>query len=202
MEKINKSEFEKGTDIGFQMDEIKNTATEDLLIIRSSVISYLKSKKLKKRNSNYMGVFLRINQELYLRRKIPKFITITDIVKNLPAKENTNTSQNKQSYESFYVPKNFNCSSIKAQKLFDFFEYEKNKNNGLEKKLLSRKVSQDVHLEIDIPSFLNDKNSVKIKKFKERIQAKEEEDIKNSFKECSINFSGKFFIRFYFNFFL
>lgn len=193
MEKTFKPEFEKGTDIGFQMDEIKKTSTEDLLILRSSIVSYLKSKKLKKRNANYMGVFLRINQELSLRKKIPKFITTTDIIKNLPAKEAGTGTESKLSYESFGIHKNSNCSSAKAQKLFDFFEYEKNKNKSFEKKLLSRKVSQDSHLEIDIPSFLNDKNSLKIKKLKETLHAKEDEDLKNSLKDCSTNFSGNFF---------
>lgn len=196
MEKTFKPEFEKGTDIGFQMEEIKNTSTEDLLIIRSSILSYLKSKKLKKRNANYMGVFFRINQELSLRKKIPKFITTTDIVKNLPAKEARNNSENKQNFEAFGVSKNStNFSSAKAQKLFDFFEYEKNKNNSFDKKLLNRKVSQDSHLEIDIPSFFNDKNSLMIKKIKQTLQVKEEsEDIKDYLlKDCSTNFSGIFY---------
>lgn len=186
MEKTIKQEFEKGTDIGFQMDEIKNTSTEDLLILRSSIISYLKSKKLKKRNANYMGVFLRINQELTLRKKIPKFITTTDIIKNLPSREIGNTSQN------YDVHKNLNCSSANAQKLFDFFEYEKNKNKAFEKKLLNRKFSQDSHLEIDIPSFFNDKNSLKIKKIKGSLFSKEDEDLKSSLKDYSTNYSGIF----------
>ncbi len=163
-------------------------------------MSYLKSKKLKKRNANYMGVFLRINQELALRKKIPKFITTTDIIKNLPSKESGNSTENKPNYESFGMPKNSNCSSAKAQRLFDFFEYEKNKNKSFDKKLLSRKVSQDSHIEIDIPSFLNDKNSLKIKKLKESLHAREEEEIKNSHKDCSTNFSGEFSFCFFFVF--
>jgi len=202
LDKTFKQEFEKGTDIGFQMDEIKKTSTEDLMILRSSIVSYLKSKKLKKRNSNYMGVFLRINQELSLRKRIPKFITTTDIVKNFPAKETgSGNSDYKLNYEGFFTPKNYNCSSAKAQKLFDFFEYEKNRNKGFfDKKLLGNKTFlQDAsHLEIHIPSFLNDKYSLKIKKLKETLQENEDDFKSALMRECSTNYSGiSEFLRFF-----
>ncbi len=60
--------LEKGTDIGFDKKEIKNTSTEDLLTLRKSIVIYLKSKKLKKRNGNFMNVYQRISNELRDRK--------------------------------------------------------------------------------------------------------------------------------------
>jgi hypothetical protein len=62
--------LEKGTDVGFNKEEIQKTSTEDLLALKKTVVAYLKSKKLKKRNGNFMDVYQRINDELKERKKI------------------------------------------------------------------------------------------------------------------------------------
>jgi len=177
------------------MDEIKKTSTEDLIILRSSILAYLKSKKLKKRNSNYMSVFLRMNYELSQRKKSPKFITVSDIIKEIPQKKSENLQSEKiEKFEDFAIEKNLRGSELKPHKYFDFFEYEKNKEKSAESKFLNRKLSQDSHLEIDIPSFLNDKNSLKIKKLKESLQVNEKKILLNSINNPTTNISGKNFI--------
>ena len=170
--------FERGTDIGFQMDEIKQNTTEDLLILRSSIYSYLKLKKLKKRNSKYMDLYIRINKELSLRNS---------------ANTNNENSTNKKEEQSNDA-KSTKTNSFSAKSIFEFFETQKNK----EKKddLLCKKLKNSS--QIDIPNFLNDKTNEQIKKKKEVIKEKEE----NIFKAIQIkenlnsgidnNYSGKY----------
>lgn len=136
MEKISKeismgSKFEEGTDVGFHLDEIKQNSTEDLLILRNSIYSYLKIKKLKKRNSKYMDVFIRINKELSFRKA----------QKN---KENSEEESNRKK------------SSFSAQSLFEFFEMQKNSEREKEN-LLGYKKNKEVIHKFDFPNFLNDK---------------------------------------------
>lgn len=147
--------FERGTDIGFHMDEIKQNSTEDLLVLRSSIYSYLKTKKLKKRNSKYMDVYIRINKELTLRSE---------------EKENSNSPNASSSTESTN-----RTSSFSAQSLYEFFDLQKKKEKDEE--LLNKKIKNSS--KIDIPNFLNDKN-LEIKKKKEVIKEKEEK-ISNKF---------------------
>jgi hypothetical protein len=64
----NKVKLKARTDIGFQIDEIKSTSTEDLINLRKSLLVYLNSKKLKKRNGNFAHVFKRISHELKERK--------------------------------------------------------------------------------------------------------------------------------------
>merc|ERR1712151_408433 len=59
---------EVNTDIGYDKEELNNTTTEDLLILKRAIYSYLKSPNLKKRNPNYMKLFKRINEELKRRK--------------------------------------------------------------------------------------------------------------------------------------
>ena len=56
-------EFIKGSDVGFDIDEIKATPTEELKTIRRSIFEYLKSTKQKKRNANFKEAFLQLNDK-------------------------------------------------------------------------------------------------------------------------------------------
>ena len=178
MENVSKEfgmSFERGTDIGFHMDEIKQNTTEDLLVLRSSIYSYLKTKKLKKRNSKYMDVYIRINKELSLRNAENKS-------KENPKKEEKPVEETK-------------TNSFSAQKLFEFFETQKNKDE--EAKLLNKKTKNSAGF--DIPNFFNDKTNEQIKKKKEILMQKDDKILCKEFKENSNsclnnNYSGNFLI--------
>ncbi len=58
------------TDIGYNDEELKASTTEDLIVLRKAIFSYLKSPNLKKRNPNYLKLFKRINEELKIRNLI------------------------------------------------------------------------------------------------------------------------------------
>merc|ERR1711957_494794 len=56
------------TDIGYNQEELDATTTDDLLVLRRAIYSYMKSPTLKKRNPNYLKLFKRINEELKERK--------------------------------------------------------------------------------------------------------------------------------------
>lgn len=156
-----KSTFIKGTDIGFDKDEIKKTSTEDLLTLRKSILVYLKSTKLKKRNANFMDAYQRINDELKERKEtaLRKENCFYGYVKvELEQKTNSSTHDS--------------CSN----------------EDNTKKSLLKRKTSG---IEIEIPSFLNDK------KQKVEVVFKKEEIEKPTFKK-EINGKIYFFINYFF----
>lgn len=65
---LNTNTIIKGTDIGYDKDEIKNTSTEDLITLRKSIIGYITSKKLKKKNQKFIDVYVRVTAELKNRK--------------------------------------------------------------------------------------------------------------------------------------
>ncbi len=179
------------------MDEIKKTSTQDLMILRSSIIAYLRSKRLKKRNSNYMNVYVRMNYELNLRKKNLNFSSFSDAINETEDKKMENSIKGKDTTteENLFIKKT-NNSDLTEKKFYDSFEYCK-KNSEIN--LLSRKLTQDSHLKIDIPSFLNDKKSLEIKKLKESLQDNNL-ILVNSINSPNNNFSGKisFIFKFYY----
>ena len=58
------------TDIGYNQKELDATSTDDLVILRRAIYSYLKSPTLKKRNPNYLKLFKRIKDELKTRKSL------------------------------------------------------------------------------------------------------------------------------------
>jgi hypothetical protein len=62
----------KNTDIGYNHEELAATSTEDLIVLRKAIYSYLKSPTLKKRNPNYLKLFQRLNEELKTRKLTDK----------------------------------------------------------------------------------------------------------------------------------
>ena len=76
-------EFIKGSDVGFDIDEIKATPTEELKTIRRSIFEYLKSTKQKKRNANFKEAFLRINEELEERKRVPSNVKYNEAMISL-----------------------------------------------------------------------------------------------------------------------
>lgn len=121
--------FEKGTEVGFNKEEIKKTPTDDLLALRKSVLLYLKSKKLKKRNANFMEVYQRINEELKERK-----------------------SQTKKEEES----KNLGFVKVIQSQWTSGSNSETNSETDQESRaFLKRKHSMNI--QVEIPAFLNDK---------------------------------------------
>jgi hypothetical protein len=148
MDKISKEfemSFETCTDIGFDMAEIKQNSTEDLLMLRRSIYDYLNAKNLKKRNPKYMDVYKRINKELSLRNAENKYIPI----------QNTKNEAKSDRSDSF-----------SAKSLFEFFEKEKRNEN--KEDLLKNKTKNSSNF--DFPNFLNDKINKVIEKKKENLK--------------------------------
>lgn len=126
-----------GTDIGFKQEEIRKTTTDDLLNLRTSILGYLKSKKLKKRNAKFMEVYIRINEELIHRKThqdevFPENDPRSFDFQGLPPKRSMSSS----------IP-----SGTSLERLDDLKE----------EKLLRRKSSMNSMWELEIPSFFHDK---------------------------------------------
>ena len=64
------------TDIGYNQEELDATPTDDLMVLRTAIYSYLKSPTLKKRNPNYLKLFKRINEELNRRKLLEEDKTV------------------------------------------------------------------------------------------------------------------------------
>lgn len=139
----------KNTDIGYNQDEIKATTTEDLIMLRKAIFSYLKSPILKKRNPNYLKLFKRINEELQ-KRKL--------------------TQEEKQSLksESFSHPKENNEVEKKLGKAFNnkykkLFatnnECKESRNASINPEFIKRKraFTAEAPSSLSFPSFLQDK---------------------------------------------
>lgn len=144
---IHNLNFERNTFIGFDQKEIDNSTNEELLGIRASIYSYLKSTKLKKRNANFMEAYLRINQELtargILRENKNKLI--------FKRKESDLVFTHKKSLDSTDIASrsNSNAGSDEISVIENVF---------LQKK------SRSLSFEVEIPSFLNDNISIKRKR--------------------------------------
>jgi hypothetical protein len=157
--------MEKGTDIGFNLEEIKNTLTEDLLTLRQSVFQYLRSKKLKKRNANFMNVFIRINVELKARNVI------------IPSK---NADEKQAGFVKVEIsPKR----TMSASGLPGLLNYNPEAAITTTETFLKRKLSTNAAIEVEIPSFLNDKKQ-KISNEVELKLKKKNEGEKPVFKSC------------------
>lgn len=148
----------KNTDIGYDHTEIAATSTEDLLVLRRAIYSYLKSPNLKKRNPNYLKVFKRINEELKLRKS-------KDGMKSFPKSEKPEDEAS--------APVDKEASPLKRTPSFAIDnKYNKNLfgeklNQEVENKsafpscdFIKRKRANtcDSELSVDIPSFLQDKS--------------------------------------------
>merc|ERR1711976_572817 len=112
---------------------IKKTSTEDLLTLRKSIILYLKSKKLKKRNGNFMDVYQRISAELKERK--------SGVVED---------KTNLKGYTKVEIE--MDDENLRDQLSISAF------NEGSTQSFLRRKTSS---IDIHIPSFLNDKKQKK-----------------------------------------
>lgn len=147
---------------------------------------YLKSKKLKKRNANFMEVFQRINEELKTRKSNVSDEQILEY-----------SGIRKESFDNLskveIIPKRTMSSTLSVKSSLDCEE------TGTEApvKMLKRKVStSQVLLEVEIPSFFHDKNQrfqfgeTKQKPETVKKNQKTEDLEKPTFKKC---ISGKFY---------
>jgi hypothetical protein len=61
----------KGTNVGYEISEIKNTSTQDLKNILNLITNYFNKKtRQKTHNSNFKNLYLRIKKELKERKDI------------------------------------------------------------------------------------------------------------------------------------
>ena len=190
----------KNTDIGYSQDEIIATSTEELLVLRKAIYSYLKCPNLKKRNPNYLKVFKRINEDLRKRKAI-------NPQKDLKAKANkTYMFQSTKSEKDLKKQLgSFNVISDKNNKNFlvDSFDEEvKNcrKFSTINTEFIKRKrafttnnavFSSNNSDGLNFPSFLQDKSTIKDDENKSLVKNYENYNNEFDFGVCSdgIDFS-------------
>ena len=156
--------------MGFDQEEIKNTKTADLILLKRSIVPYLTSKKLKKRNSSFIGLYKRITEELKSRQEI-----------SLNANKITLDDADKQD-EANSTRTDARSDSSKTVPFLSGIEEQSRENDFL---FLKRKISANSVLEIEIPSFLHDKRN-------RHICAKNE--CSNENEEVNECITGKLFI--------
>lgn len=130
--------------MGFDHKEIKNTQTADLILLKRSIVPYLTSKKLKKRNSSFIDLYKRITQELKSRKESSlngNKIELDDVEKQ---------------DEAHSTRSNARSNSSKSVSFFHGNEEQSGENDN---SFLKRKISSSSVLEIEIPSFLHDKKN-------------------------------------------
>jgi hypothetical protein len=189
----------KDTDIGYSQDEIIATSTEDLLVLRKAIYSYLKCPNLKKRNPNYLKVFKRINEELRKRKAI-------NPQKDFKAKAKTSMFQStksekdlKKQFGSFVVISEKNNKNFVGD---SFVEEVKNcrKFSTINTEFIKRKrafttnnavFSSNYSDGLNFPSFLQDKSTIKDDENKSLIKNYENYNNEIDFGVCSdgIDFS-------------
>ena len=147
--------FEKGSEVGFNKEEIIKTSTEDLLALRKSVLLYIKSKKLKKRNANFKDVYQRINQELNERKHLTK-------------KEEESINQGFVKVVHTESRRSMSTSELTSAKEDSLVEAQH---------FLKRKHS--LAIEVEIPSFFNDK--------KQRVEPKPKDEPQKPPEKACLN---------------
>lgn len=127
---------------GMSDEEIKSLPLEELVCLKSSITNYLKCRKLKNRNNEFLNLYMRINKEISSRGAagviIKKQIFETKVDKSPLVAKKTQSSSN-----------------ITANNLLA--EDNVSKKNGFLKRKFS--FSQSLH-DIIFPSFLNDKSKL------------------------------------------
>lgn len=126
---------------GMTDEEIRNLPLDELISLKNSISNYLKCRKLKNRNNEFIGLYMKINKEINLRN-------------------NNGVNVKKQIFEtkvdkSPLIPKNhLSSSNVNTQGLqaTNNDENVSKKNNFLKRKF---SFSQSL-LDIVFPSFLND----------------------------------------------
>ena len=134
------------------------------MLLKKAIVSYLQSKKLKKRNSSFIDIYKRINEELKSRKGI----------KGDP-KKNSNCEESENASEA--VTNTILASTNPSSKTGSFFGEFEAMSEEKESYFLKRKFSSASVLEVEIPSFLHDKKNASReceKTKKEDSQKKEE----------------------------
>jgi hypothetical protein len=103
-----KGVFIRGTDLGFDKDEIKTQSTDDLVLLKKSILSYIHSKRLKKKNHSFVQIYKRIKQELNLREGLPVEVKepVREVKEKFLKKKTTPPTQLKFEIPSFLHDKN------------------------------------------------------------------------------------------------
>lgn len=116
------------------------------MLLKKAIVSYLQSKKLKKRNSSFIDVYKRINEELKSRKE-----TKGDLKNNSICEESENQIE---AVTNTTIP-----STNPTSKTASFFTESEETSEAKESCFLKRKFSSASVLEVEIPSFLHDKKN-------------------------------------------
>jgi len=128
----------KRSGAGMTDEEIKNLSLEELISLKNSITNYLKCRKLKNRNNEFCGLYMKINNEINLRNS--NGITVKKQIFETKVDKSTLIQKNQAQQCSLGI---LNSKS----------------NESLTKKtsFLKRKFSfSESLLDIVFPSFLND----------------------------------------------
>ena len=143
------SEIKQPSGAGMPEEEIKNMQLEELVNLKNSISNYLKCRKLKNRNIEFLVLYTKINKEINTRNNsvgsVKKQIFETKVERNLTSS------------------KNFSCLSSKLDSSSIVNEEQNIKKPST---FLKRKFSfSESLLDLVFPSFLNDKsNQIPIEK--------------------------------------
>lgn len=140
--------FNHNTFVGYDLEEISKTTSDDLLMLRRAIYGYLSSDKLKKRNKNFITVYNNINKELVNRNVLKHSVKISKNVNSF-----FNTTKMTKKIEGL-SDKNKAKHDEKDEKI-------KIKNTSNDDKLLKKKRSSTPKNKnyFSIPDFFNDKSN-------------------------------------------
>ena len=172
--------FDSNTFIGFDIKEVKNIKTNELLNLKCAMFNYINSKTLKKKNANYKLAYLNILKELKLRkeqikekkeekieeqrnfsRKFSEKFSLSELLKDNKEDKLQNLFS---SNENFTKTK----ANSKCSKSVSSFSSEEEAEEQIKLNFLGKKTkpSQEVpsKFEFDFPSFLQDTQIKETKK--------------------------------------
>lgn len=128
----------KRSGAGMTDEEIKNLSLEELVSLKNSITNYLKCRKLKNRNNEFCGLFMKINNEINIRNS--NVTTVKKPIFETKIDKNPSTAKNQTQHCSLGLANTKSNESLTKKNIF-----------------LKRKFSfSQSLLDIVFPSFLND----------------------------------------------
>ena len=178
----------KGTNVGYEISEIKNTSTQDLKNILNLITNYFNKKtRQKTHNSNFKNLYLRIKKELKERKDIEIKLKKLTLKKKIIQEESL-------SLDEIIIPDFLNDKSmfISSNSSSLFLE------SSFEEMYLKDEIERLKHEKEEIINEMNTFNqNYKVDKKKEKDLNKEiENEEENIFKSNIINYDDNFFMNF------
>ena len=178
----------KGTNVGYEISEIKNTSTQNLKNILNLITNYFNKKtRQKTHNSNFKNLYLRIKKELKERKDIEIKLKKLTLKKKMIQEESL-------SLDEIIIPDILNDKSmfISSNSSSLFLE------SSFEEMYLKDEIERLNHEKEEIINEMNTFNqNYKVDKKKEKDLNKEiENEEENIFKSNIINYDDNFFMNF------